>query len=263
MHPTYFINHGGGPCFFMEKGPMRRAFAELEVYLTGFAARLDPVPTAILVVSGHWETERPTVNTAPSPDLLYDYYGFPPRTYQLTWPAPGAPDLAERVLDLLAAADIDAGKTADRGWDHGVFVPLKVIFPEPTIPVLQLSLIRDLDPARHLAVGRALKPLRKEGVLIFGSGQSYQNLSTLRTGALPDPQADAFDDWLQTAMLGADSRDASLIAWAEAPGARSAQPREDHLLPLMVAAGAASGEPGSIDFSARILGKPVSGFRFG
>ena len=264
MQPTYFINHGGGPCFFLEPGPMRDTWRELENYLGGFADALDERPRAILVVSGHWEEARPTVNAGAAPPLLFDYGGFPDYTYRLTWPAPGAPDLAIRVRDLLGAAGIDSGADTSRGWDHGVFVPLKVMFPQADIPTVQLSLQLGLDPATHLAIGRALRPLREEGVLIVGSGQTYHNMRGFmgRSGSA-DPAAEAFDAWLRAAMNDGATRDRSLIDWEQAPGARQAQPREDHLLPLMVAAGAASGEPGRIAFHGRALGKPVSGFRFG
>lgn len=144
-----------------------------------------------------------------------------------------------------------------------MFVPLKVMLPAADVPVVQLSLQRGLDPVAHLAIGRALKPLRNEGVLILGSGQSYHNMRGFFGGEAVDPKAEAFDVWLRDAMTDGRTRDAALIRWEGAPGARSAQPHEDHLLPLMVAAGAASGEPGTVDFHGYALGKPISGFRFG
>jgi len=264
MQPTYFINHGGGPCFFLDPGPMRDTWNELEAYLRGFADTLDETPRAILVISGHWEEQRPTVNVGSAPPLLFDYGGFPAHTYQLTWPAPGSPDVAVRVLELLGLAGIEGRAEASRGWDHGVFVPLKVMFPAADIPTVQLSLQHGLDPERHLAIGRALKPLRDEGVLIVGSGQTYHNMrGFMGGGGGADPAAEAFDAWLREAMVAGDTRDRSLIGWAQAPGARQAQPHEDHLLPLMVAAGAASGEDGHTAFHGHALGKPISGFRFG
>ena len=264
MQPTYFINHGGGPCFFLEPGPMRDTWRELETYLEGFADSLSERPRAILIISGHWEEDRPTVNVGAHPTLLYDYSGFPDYTYRLTWPAPGAPDVAARVRTLLADAGISSGENEGRGWDHGVFVPMKVVFPEAHIPVVQLSIQRGYDPASHLAIGRALKPLRDEGVLILGSGQSYHNMRGFMTGGgRHDPAADAFDAWLCEAMVDPLIRDGALVRWEDAPGARTAQPQEDHLIPLMVAAGAASGEPGSVAFHGHALGKPISGFRFG
>ena len=263
MQPTYFMNHGGGPCFFLEPGFLRSAFRELEAYLSRFAAALPERPEAILIISGHWEEGIPTVNAGAAPALLYDYEGFPPHTYRLTYPAPGAPALAARTRDLLGAEGIASGEDAARGWDHGVFVPLKVMFPAADIPIVQLSLQRGLDPATHLAVGRALRPLRREGVLIVGSGQTYHNMGGFRSGGARNDEAEAFDAWLRDSMLDGATRDRALSAWDLAPGARCAQPEEDHLLPLMVAAGAASGEPGEVAFHGRALGKPISGFRFG
>ena len=263
MQPTFFINHGGGPCFFLEPGPMRGTWSALESYLRGFMATLAERPRAILAVSGHWEESVPTVNTGTHPSLLFDYGGFPDYTYRLSWPAPGDPHLAARVLDLLSAAGIPGGREPTRGWDHGVFVPLKVMLPHAGIPLVQLSLQNGLDPAAHIAIGRALKPLRDDGVLILGSGQSYHNMRGFFGGRAVDPEAEAFDVWLRAAMIDGATRDDALAGWEAAPGARHAQPHEDHLLPLMVAAGAASGEAGTVHFHGRVLGKPISGFRFG
>ena len=266
MQPTFFINHGGGPCFFLEPGPMRDAWHELEAYLRGLVATLAERPRALLVVSGHWEEPVPTVNAGAHPELLFDYGGFPPHTYRLTWPAPGAPALAARVRDLLSAAGLASDAEMARGWDHGVFVPGKVMLPAADMPVVQLSLQHGLDPAAHLAIGRALTPLRDEGVLILGSGQTYHNMRGFFGGGggrAVDTKAEAFDAWLRAAMTDGAARDAMLINWERAPGARDAQPHEDHLLPLMVAAGAATGEPGTVHFHGRALGKPISGFRFG
>jgi len=242
---------------------MRDTWHELEAYLAGFVPRLDVRPTAILVISGHWEEPRPTVNGGAAPPLLFDYSGFPAHTYALTWPACGAPKLAARVEALLGTAGIDSGSDGTRGWDHGVFVPMKVMLPKADIPLVQLSLQRGLDPKAHLAIGRALRPLRAEGVLILGSGQTYHNMRGIMGGRSPDLDAEAFDEWLRAAMADPETRDDALTAWEQAPGAREAQPHEDHLLPLMVAAGAASGEPGHTDFHGHAFGKPISGFRFG
>ena len=262
MQPTFFINHGGGPCFFLEPGPMRAAWRELEDYLAGFAAALGDQPLAMLVVSGHWEEAVPTVNVSPAPPLLFDYNGFPDHTYRLTWSAPGSPEIAARARSLLRDAGLASAANDRRGYDHGVFVPLKVAYPEARIPVVQLSLQRGLDPAAHLAIGRALRPLRAQGVLIIGSGQTYHNMRGF-AGADTDQKAEAFDLWLRGAITDTATREQSLIDWAQAPGARDAQPREDHLLPLMVAAGAASGDTAVVNFRGHAFGKPISGFRFG
>ncbi|MFM0158645.1 class III extradiol ring-cleavage dioxygenase [Paraburkholderia sediminicola] len=241
---------------------MRATWKQLEDYLGDLASTLSELPLALVVVSGHWEEAVPTVNISPAPPLLFDYFGFPDYTYRLTWPAPGAPEIAERVCALLGRAGFWSAVNDRRGYDHGVFIPLKVVFPDAEIPVVQLSLQRGLDPATHLEIGRALKPLRDQGVLIIGSGQTYHNMRGFG-GSEPDLKAEAFDTWLREAITATDTRDQSLIDWERAPGARDAQPHEDHLLPLMVAAGAASGEAAIVDFHGHALGKPISGFRFG
>lgn len=262
MQPTFFINHGGGPCFFLEPGPMRAAWTPLEDYLRGFAHDLEEKPRALLVISGHWEEAVPTVNSAPAPPLLFDYQGFPDYTYQLTWPAPGSPEIAARVRTLLRDAGIPSRDNDHRGYDHGVFVPLKVAFPKADVPVVQLSMQRGLRPEAHLAIGQALRPLRDEGVLIIGSGQTYHNMRGFGAGGA-DVKAEAFDAWLRDAVTATDTREASLVGWEGAIGVRDAQPREDHLLPLMVAAGAARGDAATVTFHGHALGKPISGSRFG
>lgn len=241
---------------------MRDAWQPLEGYLRDFAAALRERPLALVVVSGHWAERVPTVNASTAPTLLFDYHGFPDYTYRLEWPAPGSPDIAGRMRALLNEAGLSSGENDRRGFDHGVFVPLKVAFPDAEIPVIQLSLQQGLDPATHLAIGRALKPLREHGVLIIGSGQTYHNMRGFG-GTGPDLKAEAFDAWLRQVVITPDTRDQSLIDWEHAPGARDAQPHEDHLLPLMVVAGAASGEKATVDFHGHVLGKPISGFRFG
>ena len=155
--PTFFIPHGGGPCFFMEwtRGPAD-TWERLAQWLRDFNGALPAQPRALLVVSAHWEEARPTVMTGARPPLLFDYHGFPPHTYQLKWPAPGAPELADQVIGLLGGAGIPADKNPQRGFDHGVFVPLLLCYPDARVPTLQLSLRADLEPEAHLAIGRAL-----------------------------------------------------------------------------------------------------------
>ncbi len=261
--PTLFIPHGGGPCFFMDPPPQApHLWDAMGDHLRGLIAGLPQPPQAILMISGHWETANPTLNIAPRPDLLFDYYGFPEHTYRLTYPAPGAPGLADRVADLLRAAGETVETETARGWDHGVFVPMLLIRPEADIPILQLSLTADLDPARHLAIGKALAPLRDEGVLIIGSGMSYHNLRAFFTPRAA-PEAERFDAWLTGAVEHSGDREAALVRWSDAPSARACHPREEHLIPLMVAAGAAEGETGRRTFHDHIFAKPVSGFQFG
>jgi aromatic ring-opening dioxygenase catalytic subunit (LigB family) len=262
--PTLFVSHGGGPCFWMNfpepYGP--RAWDGLATYLRGVLPGLSSPPRAILMVSAHWEAERPTIMTAAKPGMLFDYYGFPPHTYELNYPASGDPVLAARVRTLLGEAGIPSDEDPDRGFDHGVFVPMLMIDPDARLPIVQLSLREGLHAAEHLRIGRALAPLRHEGVLIIGSGNSFHNLRTFRDG---DTAASAlFDDWLTQAATDPDpiARNRRLEAWAEAPQARACHPREEHLIPLMVAAGAAPDGVGARVFSERIGGKQISGFAF-
>ena len=261
--PTFFLSHGGGPWPFMD-GDYRRAHAKLEASLQALPTTLPEKPKAILMISAHWEAPAFTVMTSARPGMLYDYGGFPAHTYEVVYPAPGDPALAERVVGLIEAAGLPAARDATRGFDHGAFCTLAPMYPDAQVPVVQLSLRRGLDPAEHLALGRALAPLREEGVLILGSGFSFHNLSLMfnRRGQAPSV---AFDAWLQSALPAADGRAERLAAWELAPAARQAHAREEHLLPLMVAAGAAEGEPGSCNYHQTdyLGGLTASSFRFG
>lgn len=261
--PTLFIPHGGGPCFFMDwpLGPPD-TWARMAAWLRTVGARFGDV-RALLVVSGHWLERTITVQSGAKPPLLFDYYGFPPDTYALTWPAPGAPSIAARVRELLAGAGLASREDATRGFDHGTFIPLKVAFPDAAIPTLQLSLDASLNPSTHLRLGGALAPLREEGVLIVGSGMSFHNMSALMGQGTSLARSQRFDEWLAACAGDPAGRDAQLAAWEQAPEARYCHPHEDHLLPLLVAAGAASGEPGRRTFSDQVMGVQVSAFEFG
>ena len=242
------------------------AWDAMAAYLRGILPSLTTRPRAILVISAHWEAARPTVTSHPQPSLLFDYYGFPEHTYRLTYPAPGSPSLAARVRTLLADAGIASDEDTERGFDHGVFVPFLLAFPQADIPIVQLSLRGDLDPRAHLAIGHALAPLRDEGVLIVGSGMSYHNLRQFWSTRDEDVgAAERFDAWLTAAIEHPDSaaREAGLAAWANAPGARAAHPRSEHLLPLMVAAGAGGMDRGRRTYSDRVFGKAISAYQFG
>jgi len=264
--PSLYIPHGGGPCFFMDPPPQApHLWDGMAAYLRGIARDVGAKPNALLVISAHWEGVRPIVNTGANPGLLFDYYGFPEHTYALTYPAPGSPALASRVRELLGDAGFDADEDATRGYDHGVFVPLLLMYPEADVPVVQLSLQAGLDPVAHLAIGHALAPLRDEGVLIVGSGMSYHNLREFfSTDGRAVSASEQFDTAL-TAAVEADpgSRDVQLVDWKRMPAALASHPRAEHLLPLMVAAGAGGTDPGRRAFNDRIFGKPVSGYRFG
>jgi aromatic ring-opening dioxygenase catalytic subunit (LigB family) len=234
----------------------------LAAFLRGIDGSLGARPKAVLVISGHWETPHPTANVAERPKLLFDYYGFPEHTYRLRYPVAGAPDLEPRLRELLEAAGFELGVDAKRGLDHGVFVPFLLIYPNADVPIMQLSLLETLDPAAHLALGRALAPLRERGVLIVGSGMSYHNLAATFSGRGGEASA-AFDAWLLEAVRDPITRDERLAEWRNAPGGRESHPRPEHLIPLMVAAGAADGDPGVRSFSEIIAGKSISGFQFG
>jgi aromatic ring-opening dioxygenase catalytic subunit (LigB family) len=261
--PAIFIPHGGGPCFWMEFpepfGP--HAWDNLRRYLSGLVASLPERPKAFLVVTAHWEASQPTVGINPKPGMLYDYYGFPAHTYRLQYPAPGAPEVGLEVKRLIEAAGLPVATDDERGFDHGVFVPFLIIDPKAEIPVVMLSLRRDLDAAFHIRLGKALAPLREQGVAIVGSGMSFHDLRNFFAGG--DGASSAFDAWLQeTVRLPAAERDARLAAWDEAPGARRCHPREEHLIPLMVVAGAAGDSEGAHAFCDVIGGKTISAFEF-
>jgi aromatic ring-opening dioxygenase catalytic subunit (LigB family) len=261
--PVVFVPHGGGPWPFVELRFGTPAEKEtLAAYLRSIRDLPPEPPKALLVISAHWEERIPTVSTSSQPPMLYDYYGFPPESYEITWPAPGNPALAARVRELLGAAGFPTAEDPARGYDHGTFVPLKVAYPDADVPVVLLSLRGDLDPAEHIAIGRALAPLRDEGIFIIGSGQTYHNLREF--GPHAAPVSEAFDRWLQaTATDAPDARDRGLVEWAKAPAARRAHPREEHLLPLMVIAGAAGADRGRVAFDGTFHGLRISAYDFG
>lgn len=265
--PTLFIPHGGGPCFFMDWTPPD-AWNQQRAFLARLSAGLPAPPKALLVISAHWEAPVFTFQTHPAPGLLYDYHGFPPHTYRLSWPAPGAPALAERAADLLAAAGIGAAFDGHRGFDHGVFVPLKIAFPEASVPCVQMSLEAGLDPEEHLAAGRALAPLRDDGVLLIGSGNSFHNMQALMAGMSGRARGVTgldFDAWLSEAVTHPEPRERHrlLIAWASARGARHAHPSEEHLMPLHLVAGAAGADRGRKTLEDHVIGAVQSAYQFG
>lgn len=265
MQPSIYFPHGGGPCFFMPAPPDEpERWVGMAAYLKSLPSLLPRKPDALLVISAHWEMPRPTVLTQAHPGLLFDYYNFPPYTYELTYPAPGAPELGAKVRKLLADAGIESDEDATRNYDHGIFVPLKVAFPDADIPILQLSLQTDLDPAQHVAIGKAIASLRQENIVIIGSGLSFHNMRGFPDPRLNEP-AVVFDQWLTQTLceVPAEERETRLGHWLDAPYARLIHPREEHLLPLMVAAGAANGDAGKRMFNGTIWGKTVSAYHFG
>lgn len=259
--PTYFISHGGGPWPWVPQ--MRAGFANLERSLIEMVAAFPQRPRAILMVSGHWETDEVRIMAAERPGMLYDYHGFPQHTYEIVYPAPGAPHLAARIAALLAGAGIPAELDPAQGFDHGTFAPMAVMYPEADMPLLQLSILRSYDPARHIAIGRALAPLRDDGVAIIGSGLSFHNLRLF--GPAAQQPSMAFDTWLAEALaLPPAARQAAVLDWARAPFARASHPQEDHLVPLFVALGAAGAdEPHRIYHDVGLMGGvTASSYRF-
>ena len=266
--PTIFMPHGGGPCFFMEWNPVDE-WDDMAGYLRRVPALVGQKPKAMLVISGHWEEATVTVQSNPAPGMLFDYHGFPPHTYRLDYPAPGDPHLAARVKGLLENNGIRTATNSGRGFDHGVFIPLMVAFPAADIPVVQLSLRTDLDPAAHIAMGEALQPLRSEGVLIVGSGMTYHNtqvmMRNIKLRGHDFRVGDAFDIWLSDTLTNPDigQRNAQLTTWTNAPSARLAHPREEHLMPIHVVAGAAGTDVGRKTLEDTVLGAVESAFQFG
>lgn len=262
--PTYFISHGGGPWPWM-KHQVRGAYDRLETSLKDIPRQLSVTPKAVLVISGHWEEESLTVMSNQNPGMIYDYSGFPEHTYHIQYAASGSPQIAERITRLIKSCGLTVCQDTQRGFDHGTYTPMAVIYPHADVPVLQLSLKRSYDPMEHIAAGRALSPLREEGVLIVGSGLSYHNLG--KFGPMAKQPSATFDTWLQATLNDEDcsERINRLINWEAAPAAREAHPREDHLLPLMVAVGAAEKDKARCIYHEESFlgGVVVSSFIFG
>ena len=255
------IPHGGGPMPVMGDP----SHARMVEFLRGSEAQLGR-PSAIVLVSAHWECPQPTLTSGATPDLIYDYGGFPAEMYELQYPAPGAPELADDIAQMLADAGFDPVLDQNRGFDHGVFIPMLLMYPDAAIPVIQLSLMTSLDPAAHIEMGAAIGSLVHRDVLILGSGFTFHNMNAFGptqavTGG--DPENEAFEAWLRETCTDAGITEAErtgrLIDWAEAPGARWCHPREEHLLPLHVCYGAGGG-PATQAFDDLVLGKRTSGY---
>lgn len=237
-----FISHGGGPWPLL-KDPRHK---NLISFLKEMPATLI-APSAIVVISAHWEEDAPAVQSALHPKMLYDYYGFPEESYRLTYPAPGQPQLAAKISSLFDKNGIKASLDSQRGFDHGLFVPLMLMYPAATIPCLQVSLLKSLDPGRHIRLGKALRELRKENILVIGSGSSFHNLPAFREKPTHETASlnQGFESWLVEVMTSGElseaDREQKLAHWQDAPGARYCHPREEHLLPLHVCYGIAGG----------------------
>jgi aromatic ring-opening dioxygenase catalytic subunit (LigB family) len=260
--PVLFVSHGGGPWPFVDA--LRPLYVRTEQELRRLPSRLPARPKAVLLISGHWEAPQFSVATSARPPMEYDYSGFPSHTYEIRYPAPGDPGLALHVRDLIAGMSIKVAVDPERGFDHGAFVPLSLMYPQADMPIVMVSIRSDYDPAAHLAVGRALEPLRDEGVLIVGSGLTYHNMRGFGQQS-STADAEAFTRSLNETLAEPDvrARAARLERWETAPRARLAHPREDHLMPLLVAAGAAGSDAGSVLFSENVMAVPMTSYGFG
>jgi len=253
-----FLSHGGGPLPLLGDP----SHAEMVRCLQDIAARMEK-PSAIILVSAHWEASTTSVTTGAHPELIYDYGGFPPESYEIQYPCPGNPPLAKAIVAALESAGIRAIAHESRGFDHGLFVPLKIMFPEADIPCVQVSLIHGLNPAAHIALGRALRAVADPATLLVGSGFSYHNMRGFFSPETEQSRAanEGFEAWLldtcANPALSEDERSARLINWASAPGARACHPREEHLMPLHVCYGYTEA-PASKTYQLRILNKASS-----
>ena len=255
-----FISHGGGPLPLLGDPGHRELVGTLQ-QLAGMLEK----PSAIVVISAHWEAGRPTLTSGASPELIYDYYGFPEESYEIEYPAPGQPELARVIAGKLNEKGIDAELDGQRGFDHGLFVPLKIMYPDADIPCIQLSLVNSLDPDEHIRIGEALAEHPDETLLILGSGFSFHNMRAFFAPASDESRAlnASFEQWLVETCtspgLDEAERRRRLVDWASAPGARYCHPREEHLLPLHVCYGAA-GRPAEKTIEFEAIGKKASAY---
>lgn len=254
-----YFSHGGGPLPLL--GDI--GHKAMVKFMQQLPSQLKK-PEAILVISAHWEEPVATVLGSPAPAMFYDYYGFPDEAYQIKYPAPGNLDLAKKITELLNRNSIKTQIDTQRGFDHGLFIPLKLMYPDADIPALQLSLLQNLDASAHIQLGQALRKLMTVNILVIGSGFSFHNMSAFswRSKNNPDPANDQFQDWLIevcTKPRSQSEREQNLIKWQKAPSARYCHPREEHLLPLHVCAGITKKAATTI-FDDYILGKRAVAF---
>ena len=253
-----FLSHGGGPLPLLGDESHKEMVACLQKIAAGIGK-----PSAILLVSAHWEESIPAISSGTNPALIYDYYGFPEESYTIKYPCPGEPLLAGRIYDLLGNSGITANLDSQRGFDHGLFVPLKIMYPNADIPCVQLSLVNNLDPAEHLKIGKALQDLEYENLLVIGSGFSFHNMHAFFTPETDDSKAmnESFETWLLDTCSNPEIKESEraqrFLDWTKAPAARFCHPREEHLLPLHVCYGLAQ-KNCSESFELRILKKKSS-----
>jgi 4,5-DOPA dioxygenase extradiol len=260
LSPVLFLSHGGGPMPLLGDVSHQKLIQFTQEITQTFSK-----PSAILVISAHWEESQPTITSAAFPPLIYDYNGFPKEAYEIKYLAPGAPELANKVFNLLNCAGIAVKLDDQRGFDHGVFVPLKLMYPQADVPCVQLSLVNSLQPQQHIQIGKSLASLRKENVLIIGSGFTFHNMHAFFVPATKETQAmnTSFEQWLidtcSNNQYTETEREQRLIHWESAPAARHCHPREEHLLPLLVCYGIAGSAVKSV-FQFEVLGKMSSAY---
>ena len=233
-----YISHGGGPLPLLGDAGHKELVARLQAIAAGIAK-----PSAIIVISAHWEEAVPTITAGARPAIIYDYYGFPEESYQIEYSCPGEPTLAGKLRDVLNQTGMHAKLDKQRGFDHGLFIPLTIMYPKADIPCVQLSLLNTLDPAPHIQMGQALQHLDVDNVLVLGSGFSFHNMKAFFTTATAETEAMnlAFERWLidtcTNTTLEEEARAQRFLDWEKAPYARYCHPREEHLLPLHVCYG--------------------------
>jgi len=233
-----FLSHGGGPMPLLGDEDHQEMVNNLKVIVTKIKK-----PSAVIVVSAHWEEKVPTITSGANPSLIYDYYGFPKEAYDVEYPCSGEPFLADQVTTLLSSAGIKYRLDKQRGFDHGLFVPLKIMYPEADIPCIQLSLVQDLNPAEHIRIGKALSSIKNDDLLIIGSGFSFHNMKAFFSTETNDSKKmnETFEQWLIDTCSNPDIEEAERVQrlenWEQAPFARYCHPREEHLLPLHICYG--------------------------
>lgn len=253
LMPVIYIPHGGGPMPLLGDADHK----ELIAYLSQIHNNIE-TPKVILMITAHWESHNVSISSSPQPGMIYDYGGFPQETYQYQYPASGEPKVANQIADLFKAKGIKSNLDMNRGYDHGTFVPLMLMYPNAEIPVVQMSLLRSLNPKEHIKIGEALSTLREQGVLIVGSGMSFHNFR----GSLEE--SIEFDNWLNETLTANDMEQSKqdLIQWEQAPSARACHAREEHLLPMHVCFGAAMKQntPATRVFSDYLFNRKISAF---
>lgn len=258
MKNILFLSHGGGPLPLLGD----KSHNEMVQCLKKIPRLLDK-PSAIIVISAHWEEDAIGIASGESPGIIYDYYGFPEESYSISYPCPGSPGLAKKLGQLYKDSGMSVKLNDKRGFDHGLFVPLKIMYPDADIPCVQVSLKNNLDPEDHIQLGRVLQKIKEKDILIIGSGFSFHNMRAFFAQETDETRQanESFESWLAetccSKKITESERFSRLVQWQAAPGARYCHPREEHLLPLHVCYGAAE-TPAQKHFKLNILNKKAS-----